>query len=598
MNKKVVVRPSMPSGYSRSNSIGSSSSNSSNSNTTSSSASIIPSPPSSEMCSLIGFAYRLGSVVHNSDLSMDGSNSDVHREAKLLMSLSCSSPIHTKDERAGGNNSNNNINADTDTNSNNSNQNNNSDSKNFDVEVSTMTSAPHSSTHSSASSIISSMTSTGRITPTHSVTSTSSGGSRRDTFCFTCPSLSLENTRGFNSNSNNSPGVMLSRTLRVDDKDAMRLSSEAMARNIIESFQKAIVWRIQVWMDSLSRVLVIKENELKKNSNNKGYTKALQELYFSNEALLVKTLREIEGKVQVLEANTAFKVLNKVSLVDETGSALKKPLMGEEEDRTGLEEGEYVYDVTHVLEMQCSLNICTPAGNVSLDLNVPGKIKGTFFSSADDESENKLTDVTINLNTEMMASMIEKSSRIAVRVSSEALLNGNARDSVVETAPHVSSSPQEAKAHTSPAATTRLPTRSPKRKFDDQGVSRLVVITPARNIASSPSSFGESSDSDGDTNHPVLLQIPNNFTHSEKIVQPQASRAGIIADVATPGTTAGLEFAARLAPKKYMLHKKAKSAASAVVTPLKTKGPEYIEREKGPNLPIFLETVNVHSLKK
>jgi len=401
---------------------------------------------------------------------------------------------------------------------------------------------------------------------------------------------------------------MLSRTLKVDDKDAMRLSSEAMARNIIESFQKAIEWRIQSWVGSLSKVLVIKEMELKKSLINMGKNKETQqllqqELYFSNEALLVKILREIEGKVQVLEATTAFKVLNKVSQVDETGSALKKRRMGEQEDRTGLEEGEYVYDVIHVLEMQCSLNISTPAGNVRIDLNVPGRINGTFFSSEDEDITDKLTDVTIHLNTDMMASMIEKSSRIAVRVSTEALLKGEQESSNVEKSADATTVPQEqsapaAKPATTSVATSQIPTRSPKRKVDDSNVSGLVVITPARNITSSPSSFGES-DNEADHNQPVILQIPNSFPSSKEsrnVLHPQASRAGNKA-VSTP--SASLNFAARLPPKKYMLQQKnSKSLAAAVITPLKTKGPEYIEREKGPNLPILMEAAGISSEKK
>jgi len=530
------------------------------------------------MCALIGFAYKLGSAVHNVDPNAHESNSDVRREAKLLMSLSCSS---RDDERAMDNDFYN-----------------NSDSKHFDVDFSTS----QVLLQSSSSSTTSSMESTGRITPTHSITSTCSSGSRRDTFSFTCPSLSLDNARG--STKGSSPGIMLSRTLKLDDKDAMRLSSEAMARNIIESFQKAISWRIQSWVDSLSRVVVFKEMKLKKEIKIKGYTKAVQhqlleELYFSNEALLVKTLREIDGNVQVLEATTAFKVLNKVSQVDETGSALKKLRNGEEEDRTGLEEGEYLYDVAHVLEMQCSLNISTPAGNIRLDLNVPGKINGTFFNS-EDQSENKLTDVTINLNTEMIASMIEKSSRIAVRVSSEALLKGD-----IQAGTDVSSAPQEHNAPVSeplaaPVTASRSQSRSPKRKYDQSSVSGLVVVTPARHITSSPSSFGESSDCEGDIIQNILLQIPNNFassTNSSKILQPQASGATNMAAIATPGT-AGLDFATRLVRKKYGTHKKGKHTIPILVTPLKTKGPEYIERGKGPRLPVLMETAGIRYTKK
>lgn len=571
MNTKVVLSSTTPTGWSRATSQGSNcSSNSSSSNTSSSSA--IPSPPSSELCALYGFAYRLGSTVHNNDPLLVGNNSDVRREAKLLMSLSYSSPIHTDDE---------------------------GEEQNICHHQSTNNDAKVSSDGDSNVTITASdSSSSGRITPTHSVTSLSSGGSRRDTFCFTCPSLSLDSNANKDSNSTTNPGGMLSRALTVDDQDAMRLSSEAMARNVIESFQKAIDWRIQSWVESLSKVLVIKEMEL----NDKDNKALQQDLCYSNEALLVAALREIKGKVQALEATTAFKVLNKVSHVDETGSALKKRRMGEQEDRTGLEEGEYVYDVIHILEMQCSLNISSPAGNVHIDLNVPGKIKGTFLSAEDDSAEDKLTDVAIHLNTDMMASMIEKSSRIAVRVSTEALLKGEheQEEETTTTPPEAESikSPKEVSATKSPLKKTNAyvntsasPTRSPKRKADnDHNVSGLVVITPARITSSSHSSFGESSDSDVG---PVRLQIPNSFPKSNKFTTSQTSASRASTAVATK-----LDFAARLPPKKYLLQQKKSAHTAAVVTPLKTSQPEYVQREKGPNLPVLVEAACAAIQKK
>jgi len=570
MNPKVVVRPSKLTGWSRSSSIGSHNSSNSN-NSSSSSVSAMPSPPSTEMCALMRFAYKLGSVVHNNDPSTDGRNSDVRREAKLLMSLSCSSPVHMEDDGADDNI-------------------NDSDGRQTDGDR-TLTGSSWSLSSSSSTA------STGRITPTSSISSVSSTGSRRDTFSFTCPSLSLENTRG--NTGGTSPGIMLSRTLKVDDKEVLRLSSEAMARNVIESFQKALMWRIQSWVDSLSRVLVIKEMELIKTINSKRTTKEMQQqlrhdLYFCNEALLVKALRDIERKVQVLEATTAFKVLNKVSQVDETGSALKKRRTGELEDRTGLEEGEYVYNVIHVLEMQCSLNISTPAGNIRIDQNVPGKVVGSFFSSEDDHIENKLTEVTIDLNTEMMASMIEKSSRIAVRVSTEALLKGDDQVSNPDTTADAPKVPQDnilptfEPATTAPVPISHLPRRSPKRKVDGSNVSGLVVVTPARDASSSRSSFGN----DRDLNQPVLLQIPNSFQSRKqfgKILQPKASRAGTAA-------TPGLDFAACLPSMKYTRPRK--GLVTAVVTPLKTNGPLFIERQKGPNLPILMEAAGIQYMKK
>jgi hypothetical protein len=401
--------------------------------------------------------------------------------------------------------------------------------------------------------------------------------------------------------------VLLGRTLKVDDKDAMRLSSEAMALNVMQSFQKAMEWRSHSWVDSLSRVLVHRERQLmteqqQQGENDKLDKRAVDLLYYSNEAILVAALRQIESKIQVLEANTAFKVLHKVSTLDfgvadaaavDNGPSLKKQRLGydneEEVERGGLEEGEYVYDVIHVLEMQCSLNISTPAGHVLIDLNVPGRIKGTFLSS-EDNCDEELTDVTIHLNTNMLASMIEKSSRIAVRASVEAFLRGEHMEtSKVEPPMGVAAAKGvKEEAAATPAPKTKFafdlpcPTRTPKRKLSDEEhpVSGLVVITPARET-SSPSSYADS-DSDGD-NKPVLLQIPDNFNRTQSgstVLFPQASRAH---------EGSNLAFASRLPPKKTLKQQGPPPPHSAVVTPLKTTAPEFECREKGPNLPVLVE---------
>ena len=550
-------------------------------------ATCIPSPPSSEVCALTRFAYTLGSIVRNNDPSIVNNN-DVRREAKLLMSLSCSSPIHgmgNVERRTAAGNDNN---------------------KEMTQSVSSSSSSSSSSTTSGRNTPVHSITSTGSSTST----STSVGSSRRSSFCFTCPSLSLNDTR--NSNSTNTPGSMLSRTLKVDDKDALRLSSEAMARNVIESFQKAMEWRIQSWVDSLSRVLVIKEREFSNDGNQQ------HELIYSNEALLVAALREIEGKVQVREATTAFKVMNKVSSVDEMGTPLKKQRLVEQEQeeedcRSVLEEGEYFYDVIHVLEMQCSLNISSPAGNVQIDLNVPGKIQGSFLSSEEDHNNvDKLTDVTIDLNTEMLASMIEKSSRVAVRASTEALLKGEhvtvdlieqaqatTKNSIDTTTKKLVQQQRASSPTTTAGASSSTPhqTRTPKRKASDDEanyVTGLMVVTPAsRESASSTSSYCESSDSDGDNIKPVRLHIPDNFPSFEgKLIQPQVSRASYHKTQQQQQQTTpvrNLDFAARLPSKKR-----------TIITPT-TKAPHhFIERVKGPSLPVLVEVAcaAIYSKKK
>jgi hypothetical protein len=513
--------------------------------------SLPPPSPSNEQYELMNFAYRLTSIVKNNDPSIVD-NVDVRREAMLLMSLSYPSWEVIHEETA---------------------------------------------TPSTIGS--------GRITPpgnsdapsssVSSTTSNSSGGSRRDLFCFTCPSLSLgietegesaATTRDRETGTDNddcvSPAALLGRTLRVGDRDAIRLSSDAMARNVIQSFQKAMQLRVQSWVTSLARVLVMKEGELKRNG---APEETIEELLRSEEALLLVVLREISPKIQVLEASTAFKVMHKVPTVSDSldAPALKKPRF-EDEDRSGLLEGEYEYDVTHMLEMQSALKVSTPAGNIHIDLNVPGIMKGTFLSS-EQNCDEELTAVNLHLNTAMLATMIDKSSRIAVRASAEAVLTGQFP---VDAHPVANDEPrneidatqdQEDLAEPPLPPTSgewAAPTTTPKRKLSDDvsPVTGIVVITPRD--SSSPSSYGES-DSDGDQSagKPVRLQIPDNFTHKKNggVIYPQPSRARDLSSLA---------FAARLPPKKS-LH------PTAVVTPLKTSVARFEYREKGPNLPVLVE---------
>jgi hypothetical protein len=500
--------------------------------------SLPPSAPSSEQCALMNFAYRLGSIVKNNDPSTVD-NVDVRREAKLLMSLSYPSWEVIQEDTTRTN-----------------------------------------------------TTNSGRITPPSS-DATSSSSSSRDSFCFTCPSLSLDHktedegvaptTRGEKTNKGDDficPATMLGRTLKVGDRDAMRLSSDAMARNIMQSFQKAMQWRIHGWVTSLARVLVLKEMDLKRQGAS---DEMIQELLRCNEALLVAALRQVASTIQVLEASTSFKVMHKLpTLSDSMDSPALKKSRFDEKDHCGLQEGEYAYDVTHLLEMQTALKVSTPAGNIHIDLNVPGIMKGTFLSSEQDYQE-ELTDVNLQLNTTMLATMIDKSSRIAVRASAEALLAGvfpvNARTVASEHSEIVPGSEQEDLAESPAPATASewaAQTSTPKRKFSDDvnPVPGLMVITPRD--ASSPSSYGES-DSDGDqsTSKPVCLQIPDNFSHKKSgpVIYPQPSRAR---------DSGNRAIGARLPPKHS-------PAPTAVVTPLNTAAPRYEYREKGPNLPVLVE---------
>lgn len=452
---------------------------------------------SSEQLALIGFAYQLSSIIASNDGIAD--EIDVRKEAKLLMSLSCSSP------------------------------------------TTTTTAIEEQS---------------GRITPPSDSSSCHSNGSGRASFCFTCPSLSLENHSQGLEDDFVPTSVLLGRSLKVDDRDALRLSSEAMGRNIMQSYKKALDWRIQSWEDSLSQILVDKERDLIEQNASE---EEIRELLKSRETNLLLALREIKQKIKVIHASTSFKVLpQRVTKADGSEPPAKKQRT--ETEASGLEETEYQYHVAHVMALEGFLNIHTPAGYVKIELQVPGSMTGIFLTT--EENVEELTNVKIELNTEILASMIEKSSRSVVRASVEALLKGETEEE------------KEVKEGSSVKLHAPKPIVSactPKRVVSEDRVSGLVVITPARDT-SSPSSYGDSDNDDKS----VLLSIPDNFTsdsskQSFRMLTPQPSRLREMGN---------FTFTSR---------SKLKTSLPTVVTPHKTQRPEAISSGKGPILPLLVE---------
>jgi hypothetical protein len=497
---------------------------------------------SSEQLALMGFAHRLYSVSSNKDPCI-AEEKDVRNEARLLMSLSCIPPASITVE-------------------------------------------------------------SGRITPPSDASSCNSLSSRhRDSFRFSCPSLSLENrsqetklqTPHFPSSSSNSsqtttgsePAALLGRVLKVDDPDALRLSSEAMARNIMQSYEKAIQWRIQSWVDQLSRILVDKEKELK--AQGIATEENIRFLCESSEAMVIVRLQEMSKEIKVIDSCNVFNVLPQRASSSQDGESeppMKKLRTSSEEqpEDSGLEETEYEYTVSHLLSFDCDLNIHAPAvGHASINLQVPGIMKGTFVSFED--GHEHLADVVIDLNTDILASMIEKSCRVVVRSTVEALLKNQdlkeqepEKQGEEEVAQEV---PQEVPVQVDDSASQArespqeeegpAPSCTPKRKLSDERVSGVVLITPRE--TSSPSSFEDSDNED----RKVILSIPDNFSSDQPkpVLSPQPQRASDI--------TAMSSFATRF-PIMKKSHK-----LPMVVTPSKSVH-NFVEGDgPGPNLPTLVE---------
>lgn len=311
--------------------------------------------------------------------------------------------------------------------------------------------------------------------------------SRRDVFSFTCPSLSLEPLR---SRRRASPATLLSRTLKVDDRDALRLSADAMARNVRESFQKAIEWRTQAWIHALSKPLVRKEGDLQQAGATEDEIKALLE---TPEARLILQLRSMSDAIQVTAAGTTFQVLDQVE--DDQEPMLKKQRvhdqhqanLSEEEEE---EEDSDCYKVAHVLMMEGTVSLLTPAGFTEITLQVPGTITGSFLSAATGYEE--LRSVDIALDTEILAAMVEKACRTVVRVSVEAVNKADDEEEQEEETEHPVTVPEFM---TPPSM--QLPTVSAEDV-------RAALITP-KALFAEPSADGACSPK------PMLQPIPDNL---------------------------------------------------------------------------------------
>lgn len=554
-----------------------------------------------EQLALVQLAHRLGAVVQGVDVK----NGDAElKEARLLMSLSCASPLQQEEDL----------------------QLEHPSSFSGHEQQQEQHPLPHDCNQNQA----------GRITPqslgSSSLHSAASGNSnsrqsRRDSFQLTCPSLSLAvtqretvrdtcTTAAEAAAAAAAPALMLGRTLKVADVNALRLSSEAMARNVMMSFQKAMEWRMQSWVNALTQVLLQKEQDLhqqyyyQQGDLQRVLRDETQKLLCSDEALLVAALRESQDKIEVIQASTTFKVLQRVA---STGSATGTGVVsinddvvdGEVPGAGHLQEGEYVYDVVHLLEMQSTLSIATPAGCVTLNVNVPGRIKGLFLSvlSADDDTggREELTNVKVSLNTGMLASMIDKGSRVAVRASVEALLKGEHviapkadEDDTMPSANAAAAMVQNLKTPVKNVNTT-VPTTmtdTPTRAVSQDSVSGLVVVTPRD--ASSLSTFADSSSSDSEdsanaansTNNgqPVNLQIPDNFNKRScgTVLFPQTTRFPPMKKARSSSSTSSDVAATTTASPS--------NAVASMVTPLKTNGADRIAtHERGPNLPILVD---------
>lgn len=448
-------------------------------------------------------------------------------------------------------------------------------------------------------------------------------GSRRGLFTFTCPSLSLENPseptshlqRDVNrkefvslQSSNNTkeksppPALLLGRPLKVDDRDALRLSADAMARNILESFEKAMDWRIHAWIYSVSKQLVRKERTMVEAGATVEEVKTLLD---SPEASLLVLLRKIaeEHQIKVETTNTAFRVLpqrvEKGSDVDAAATKTETARRSEKGARqlkrngssksTNLyqkDELDYSYTVIHQLQFSCDVQLQTPAGFSEITISVPGTIEGAFQSSELDPTA-ELKSVYVNLDTNILASMVEKGCRAIVRSSVEKAM----------TQPEDSEEFNEdaAEPYEVPAAIA-LPSReesftllSPLTYFNMDP----AMVTP-RNIFADESMYTTPSSK-------VLFPIPDDFdkkTDKPRRISPQTSLHDFFNSTDDLSSTTPLKRSSPTYAADDGGNTMSVKRRLPLISPLASnESKQFLEvSDNGPSLPMLVEVANAFRL--
>lgn len=315
-------------------------------------------------------------------------------------------------------------------------------------------------------------------------------------FSFSCPSLSLDGKSMPHSQERTSsdssldsvpslvapaPIISMGRPLVVEDRDALRLSCEAMARNILRTYEKAVQWRKQCWIDTLARPLVDEERQMKEAGATE---QKLKELLETPAAMVIASLNQ--STIEVLEARTSFRVLPQ-----QWDQGEGKVLSGEEPPLKRLKvdpnDAPTKYKAAYVLSFQTVLNLNSPAGYSEINLEAPGIIEGTFTTSSD--GEPSLVGVAVHVDTRVLTAMIEKSSRIIARASAEMFMEPPPEPTEAEEASVEASFPLMSECESPPQREQTLDTEdinegptivTPRVKSPPNGYFDSVAALPAK----------------------------------------------------------------------------------------------------------------------
>jgi hypothetical protein len=476
-----------------------------------------------EQLALIGFAARLGTCVSKEDGSI-ANDGDLRQEAQLLMNLMSSTPSSS---------------IITDSSSGDEGMGESAAQMSEDEEID--------------------------VPPKNS-------GSWHPHFAFSCPSLSLDASsfhsrpstvqRQVTDDSSESidaavqpPAVLLSRPLGVDDRDAMRLSAEAMARNILQSFHTAVQWRIDTWVKLLAHSLVCQERELLEQDASED---DLRELLQTPEARVLASLQHGAARVDVVDARTSYRVRPQRMDIDPKASSSSDAPPTKKRKLERKSAG--TYRVKHALSFQAVLNLSTPAGFTEVTLEAPGIIEGVFVTAK--PGEETLTGVSVQIDTQVLARMMEMSSRIVARTATKACLEARSEKPMTDKseprAPEYTYTPQQ-EFSTAPSSDSEEPP------------SHVGVVTP-RYPSPPLSAYGDKD--------PEILDKLACFPLSDDLERTIGDAKAFLRMI-SPRRSQGLSFTPRTPTKSQLL-------VPTLVSPHPSNETELTLNALGPSLPALV----------
>ena len=244
--------------------------------------------------------------------------------------------------------------------------------------------------------------------------------SQKNSFTIHCPSLSLQSSSSLSSL--NTPSQLFSQQIIAQCSSNVNSISEQLAHNVLNSFLSALKWRNRVWIKSLADVIVKRHQHRIIKRRNQGESKESLESFKgeirkSKEARLIEALAHASSAVVVHDVRNTFEVLEKqLSFIDKVKKNESLPPLKKRRKTSPL-NSKNEYKLSHAINLESKCTVSANNEKAQVILKTPGAIHGTFHH--DVNGHLNLVDVSLTLDTEILATSIEQQSRKIMRAAAK-----------------------------------------------------------------------------------------------------------------------------------------------------------------------------------